>query len=161
MSLNLKKLNSDFDKKMNEILDNMSIEYLKNLFKEKILRKKKIEEVKEEEPEEKEYIDFPMEVSKEVIDLKRKFEKALYQDDDQEEAKEEKNKPEELSENEKIALLLNFIRENVNDDLKIPKNQEILNSVNISEWELRTFKNQLVEDGYLEKLNERVYVLKD
>jgi hypothetical protein len=157
MSLNLKKLNKDFDKKMNEILDNMSFEYLKNLFNEKILRKKKIEEIKEEEPDEKEYIDFPIEVSQEVIDLKRKFEAALYQDEKKEDNTEIFN--EEIQEKKHLELL-EFFQNNVGEDRKLPKESEILNAMDMSDWELRNYKDQLVKEGHLEKINKRTFLLK-
>jgi hypothetical protein len=157
MSLNLKKLNKDFDKKMNEILDNMSFEYLKNLFNEKILRKKKIEEIKEEEPDEKEYIDFPIEVSQEVIDLKRKFEAALYQDEKKEDNTEIFN--EEIEEKKHLELL-EFFQNNVGEDRKLPKESEILNAMDMSDWELRNYKDQLVKEGHLEKINKRTFLLK-
>jgi hypothetical protein len=157
MSLNLKKLNKDFDKKMNEILDNMSFEYLKNLFNEKILRKKKIEEIKEEEPKEKEYIDFSIEVSQEVIDLKRKFEAALYQDEKEEDNTENFN--EEIEEKKHLELL-EFFQNNVGEDRKLPKESEILNAMDMSDWELRNYKDQLVKEGHLEKINKRTFLLK-
>lgn len=152
MLSNLKKINNEFDKKIGAILDNISFENFKNLF-----RKKKKEVKEKPEKKEKQYIDFPITVSQEVVDLKKRLEEAMNKEPVNQESKENT----ESNNDEKKLLLLDFLRKNIGEDLRIPKNSEILNSMDISEWELRVFKNQLVEDGHLEKINERVYALKD
>jgi len=144
MLLILTKILELFNKKLNQKNTKVSYKVSRN--------NKKVSQTEK-------YLKLRLTISKPVIDLRKKLLEGIKNNQNCIDLEEHEN-VQPTFEGQKHIQLLEFIKSNVRNDGKLPKESEILHAMKIKSWELKELKIKLFEEGYLIKANERVYKLK-